>query len=344
MARKRLGQLLMERGLIDADQLNSALAYHRQWGMRLGAALVARGFIAEGTLTRVLSESLQIPMVDLAKVDVDSKALALLKASTCEQNQIFPIAIKSHKGRHTLLLAMADPLNVAAIDEVAFTTDMTVRPAIAQISSIDAAIKKHYFGDKSMDIPPLDFTKRREGKEIQHEDEGEMTIITGADVRVVQLAAQELTAPLDDGDEEEVDLDVELDALRTDADEPDDPVLRAEEAMRKEREEARRLGVPSYMLPPPGDPDPFEDAPTGTFVMAPPPLAPPAVSAPTTSSGLNARTPAERTFADDLLLAPHSERDSVEALEKKFWALMRVLSRRGLVTKDEFLEELARSE
>lgn len=339
MARKRLGQLLMERGLIDADQLNSALAYHRQWGMRLGAALVARGFIAEGTLTRVLSESLQIPMVDLSKVVVDPKALALLKASTCEQNEIFPIAIKSHKGRHTLLLAMADPLNVAAIDEVAFTTDMTVRPAIAQISSIDAAIRRHYGGDRSIDIPPLDFTKKREGKEIQQDDDdGKMTIITGADVRVVNLSPQE--------EEEEVDLDVELDALRTDAVEPDDPVLRAEEAMRREREEAQRLGIPAYMLPPSGEPDPFEGAPTGTFVMAPPsmPIVPVTPPAATTSGGLNARTPAQRTFADDLLLPPLAEQDSIEALEKKFWALMRVLSRRGVVTKEEFLEELSRSE
>lgn len=330
MARKRLGQLLMERGLIDADQLNSALAYHRQWGMRLGAALVARGFVAEGTLTRVLSESLQIPMVDLAKVVVDPKALAQLKVTTCQQNDIFPIAIKSHKGRHTLLLAMADPLNVAAIDEVAFTTDMTVRPAIAQISSIDAAIRKHYLGDKSIDIPPLDFTKKRDGKEIPKVDDSQMTIITGADVRVVQLA-----------EEEEVNLDVELDALRTDADAPGDPVLRAEEAMRKERAEAQRQGVPAYMLP--GEPDPFEGAPTGTFVMAPIPTAPPVVAAPA-NGGLNARTPAQRTFAEDVLLSPHAESDSVEALEKKFWALMRVLARRGVVTKDEFLEELARSE
>lgn len=334
MARKRLGQLLLERGLIDADQLNSALAYHRQWGMRLGAALVARGFIAEGTLTRVLSESLQIPMVDLSKVVVDPKALALLKAGTCEQNEIFPIAIKTHKGRHTLLLAMADPLNVTVIDEVAFTTDMTVRPAIAQFSSIDAAIRKHYLGDKSVDIPPLDFTKKREGKEIQQDDDSRMTIITGADVRVVDLAEGE--------EEEEVNLDVELDALRTDAEAPNDPVLRAEEAMRQEREEAARLGMPAYMLPP-EEPDPFEGAPTGTFVMAPTPTTPPA-PLPTSNGGLMARTPAQGTFGEDILLPPLAERDSVEALEKKFWALMRVLSRRGVVTRDEFLEELGRSE
>ncbi len=329
MARKRLGQLLMERGLIDTDQLNSALAYHRQWGVRLGAALVAKGFIAEGTLTRTLAESLQIPMVDLAKVVVDKKALALLKASICEQYEIFPIAIKSHKGRSTLLLAMTDPLNVAAIDEVAFTTDMTVRPAIAQISSIDAAIRKHYHGSNH-DIPPLDFTKKREGQEFDDEPGAEMTIITGASMRVVAMTAEE----------EEVNLDVELDALRTDADAPGDAISRAEAAMRKEREVAQLEGAPAYMLPA-GEPDPFAGAPTGTFVMAP--VTTSIRSEP--DGALRARTPAQGSFSTDALgTVQLSERDSVEALEKKFWALMRVLARRGVVTKDEFLEELARSE
>lgn len=328
MARKRLGQLLMERGLIDVDQLNSALSYHRQWGLRLGAALVAKGFIAEGTLTRVLAESLQIPMVDLAKVVVDKNALALLKSTICDQNQVFPIAVKSHKGRHTLLLAMGDPLNVAAIDEVAFTTDMTVRPAIAQMSSIDAAIRKHYHS-QNIDIPPLDFTKRNEGHE--NGDDDEMTIISGAKERVIHMGAQEQDDEEDE--EEEVNLDVELDALRTDADSPGDPISRAEAAMRKEREEAKKLGTPSYMLPA-GEPDFFAGAPTGTFVMAT-----------ATNAGLRAQTPAQHSFSPELLSTVQgSERDGVEALEKKFWALMRVLARRGVVTKDEFLEELSRSE
>lgn len=335
MARKRLGQLLMERGLIDVDQLNSALAYHRQWGVRLGAALVAKGFIAEGTLTRTLAESLQIPMVDLSKVVIDKKALALLKPNICEQNDVFPIAVKSHKGRHTLLLAMADPLNVAAIDEVAFTTDMTVRPAIAQISSIDAALRKHYHG-QSVDIPPLDFTKKREGHELGDDDD-EMTIISGTKERTVQLKTQE--------SEEEVNLDVELDALRTDAEAPGDPISRAEDAMRKEREAAKLQGMPSYMLPA-GEPDPFAGAPTGTFVMAEETAIKPAMTASAKNGGgLLAQTPAQGSFSStSLSIVQGTETDGIEALEKKFWALMRVLAHRGVVTKEDFLAELARSE
>ena len=75
MARKRLGEILLERGIIDEDQLNSALAYQRQWGHRLGGALVAKGFLTEGMRVKVLSETMSLPAVDLSTVDFDGEAL-----------------------------------------------------------------------------------------------------------------------------------------------------------------------------------------------------------------------------------------------------------------------------
>ena len=132
--KKRLGEILLERGLIDSDQLNSALAHQRQWGMRLGTALVAKGFVAEGALTRILSESLGIPMVDLSRVVVDPKALALVSRRTCEAHDVLPLGFKEEPNRRKiLLLAMADPLNATVIDEIGFTNDCIVKPAIAQI-------------------------------------------------------------------------------------------------------------------------------------------------------------------------------------------------------------------
>jgi hypothetical protein len=320
MARKRLGQLLLERGLIDVDQLNSALQYHRQWGVRLGSAMVAKGFIAEGTLTRTLAESLQIPMVDLSKVEVDARALKLLKTSTCEQYEVFPIAVKEHRGRHTLLLAMADPLNVAAIDEVAFTTDMTVRPAIAQISSLDAAIRRHYHHQK-IDIPALDFEKKREGLDLDRDEGEEMTILTaGAQERVISLKDE---GPISLKEEEAISLE---DADVIDHREVgDDPIKRAEEAMAMERAAAEASGAPEYNLP--EEPDPFEGAPTGTFVMAP-------------DGGLMS-VPGETLDLTDEVMAEvkAAETDNFESLEKKFWALMRVLAKKNLISKEEFLEE-----
>ena len=125
--KKRLGELLIERGLIDVDQLNSALSHQRQWGMRLGTALVAKGFVAEGMLTRVLSESLGFPMVDLSRIVIEPKALQLVPRRVCEQHDVLPLGLKEQGGRKLLFLAMADPLNATVIDEIAFTSSRRSR-------------------------------------------------------------------------------------------------------------------------------------------------------------------------------------------------------------------------
>jgi hypothetical protein len=327
MAKKRLGQLLLERGLIDEEQLEKALSYHRQWNQRLGSALVSQGAIAEGTLTRVLAESLSIPMVDLAKVSEDKEALALLKAEVCERYEVFPIAVKHHRGRKTLLLAMSDPLNVAAIDEIAFTTDMTVRPTIAQISSIGAAIRAHYH-NQPVEIPPLDFTTPTAQPAISDvDDDDEMTIITGQ--------GEERVLHSEDG-EQWVDLKhTDLSAFDPNlyGEEAGEAIDKVEAAMEAERQRATEAGEPAYALP--ADENPFEDQPTGTFLMAqmvgggPPPDEGAAI--PATQFG----------FAVDTLSSTQSAHaEGLESLEKKFWALMRVLARKNIITKDEFLQEL----
>lgn len=274
--KKRLGELLLERGLIDVDQLNSALAHQRQWGMRLGTALVAKGFIPEGVLTRVLSESLGIPMVDLARVVVDPKALAIVPRRLAEQYDVFPIALKEQQnGRRFLLLAMADPLNATAIDEIGFTTDTIVKPAIAQISSLEQAIRLHYYGQRT-DVAPV----ARSSAAVRS-DEG-MTILTGYNEERV-IGARPAKG--------------------------DEPVIQLTEVV---------TGTEA----PPAD---YANVgqPTGVFSMPPPSMEGEPVQA-----------------ADILSITRPVDLQDMEALEKKFWALMRVLARRGLVTKEEFLAEL----
>ena len=283
--KKRLGELLLERGLIDVDQLNSALAHQRQWGMRLGTALVAKGFVPEGVLTRVLSESLGIPMVDLARVVVDQKALAIVPRRLAEQYDVFPIALKEQlNGRRFLLLAMADPLNATAIDEIGFTTDTIVKPAIAQISSLEQAIRRHYYGQR-IEVAPLSMQR---GAVVGRTDEG-MTILSGH------------------GEERFIGTQ---------------PPAVAEPVMQLTDE----ITGPAAPQAPPAE---YTNVgqPTGVFSM---PL--PSVEGEPVQAG------------DILSVTRAAELQDLEALEKKFWALMRVLARRGLVTKEEFLAELRASE
>ena len=284
--KKRLGEILLERGLIDVDQLNSALAHQRQWGMRLGTALVAKGFIAEGVLTRVLSESLSIPMVDLARVVVDGKALQLVPRRLAEQYEVFPIAVREQQnGRRMLLLAMADPLNATAIDEVAFTTDSIVKPAIAQISSLEQAIRRHYYGER-VEVAPLHMQR---GTMAGRTDEpmtivgghGEERVIGAKEPPVIQLT-DEVTAP------------------------------------------RGQTSPPAYeVVAPPPD---YTGQPTGVFTMG------------VSQEGVPV------TPGDILSVTRPADLEDLESLEKKFWALMRILARRGLVTKEEFLAELRVSE
>jgi len=305
--KKRLGEILMERGMIDVDQLNAALAHQRQWGMRLGTALVAKGFVAEGTLTRVLSESLGFPMVDLAKVVVDHKALALVTRRTCEQHDVLPLAIKEEKGRRVLLLAMADPLNAAVVDEIGFTTDTIVKPAIAQISSLEQAIRRYYYGQR-VDIAPLNFASKMTPGGFLNADEP-MTIIGrgGANERVIvgrETVSGDGNAP---GVIVELRDEVSLDAAAV---QPFDP-----------------FSTPAAALP-----VDYLGQRTGVFSL---PNQLPPLPAPTrTSEGVPV------IDGDILSISRAADAEQIEALEKKFWALMRVLARRGLVTKEEFLHEL----
>lgn len=338
MSKKKLGEILLEVGLIDRDQLNRGLSYQRRHGGRLGAALLDLRIVGEGILTRALSESLQIPMLDLAKVVIDPKSLRLLRASVCEQHEVFPVAVKPHRGRSTLLLAMADPLNIAAIDELAFVTGLAIRPAIAQRSSLLTAIRKYYY-NVPLDIPPLDMSARGSAATAASlPPEGEsMTIIGrgGSPDRVVGVDGQVTPAGAPNSisdrralaDREMADSRQRMPPQHTaHPSVTEDPFLSA----RPETQPAPAApshDVPAYMMADAG-PDPYRTQPTDAYMVpAPAPAARPPV--------LDPLEMAEVRSADADMLA---------GLEQKFWALMRVLASRGLVTREEFMRELAASE
>jgi hypothetical protein len=144
MARRRLGEVLLERGAITQAQLNDALAYARRTRQRLGGALVQKGHLSEAALINALSESLGLAAVDLDHVFVDWDAVKLLGPSVCEAYGLFPYAIETLHGRRQLLVAMVDPLNLPAVEEVEFTAGLPVSARLAPQASVHAAILRHY--------------------------------------------------------------------------------------------------------------------------------------------------------------------------------------------------------
>lgn len=152
MAKKRIGELLLEKGAVNHDQLQLALAAQRHRQKRLGATLVEQGVITEEQLVTVLSEALGIARVDVPSIKVEWAAVHMLRARFCEQHDVMPLSIDG-KGtsQKSLSVAMADPLNHAAIEEIEFTTGLKVNVRLASLTQIRTAVGRFY--------PPADLPR-----------------------------------------------------------------------------------------------------------------------------------------------------------------------------------------
>ncbi|MCM3162950.1 GspE/PulE family protein [Metabacillus litoralis] len=174
--RKRLGDLLLDSGLITAEQLQSALA-EKQKGQRLGDALLERGFITEQQLIEVLEFQLGIPHVSLYRFPFDQKLIKLVSKEMAKRNLLIPIKIEGDK----LFVAMADPMDFYAIDDLRLATGFQIETAIASKDDILRAINKYYEIDDSMsDIM----------NQLTVQDEVQEEKITSDDSPVVRLVNQ----------------------------------------------------------------------------------------------------------------------------------------------------------
>ena len=145
MARKRIGELLLERGAITKDQLESGLGAQKRTRQRLGVTLIQQGVLSEIQLAQVLAQSLSLATVDLSQVQVDWSAVHMLRTRFCETHELFPFAIDG-KGtaNKRLLVAMSDPLNQPATEEIEFTTGLQVTAYVSTHSQVRAAILRYY--------------------------------------------------------------------------------------------------------------------------------------------------------------------------------------------------------
>jgi hypothetical protein len=250
MTRKKLGEILLERGIIDQAQLTSALAHQRQFGKKLGAILVAKKFITEEMLIKVLAEAVGLQTVDVSKIGIEPRVLHMIPVAICENNDLIPIAIEQTKGKSILTVAMADPLNAVVLNEIEFTTDCRIRAMIATVSGIKSAIRKHY-RHEIIDINPLP-----EYQEKTPDNEYMQLVRPGGEIEMIDTSV------------------------------PTDPQIRAH-----------------TQLPPR-------------------PTSPPQV------------------MQELLQEAQTIDTEAINKLEKYFWALMRVLAKKGVLTKEEFLREI----
>jgi len=135
---KQLGQILLEQGLIDDDQLERALEEHRNTPKSLGRVLIDLGYIRERDLVRALAEQVGLDFVDLSEYRIDPSYAALLPEGLCRRYRAMPIGEEDGK----LLVAMSDPANVYALDDIRTITGRDVHPVVATANDVEQAIAK----------------------------------------------------------------------------------------------------------------------------------------------------------------------------------------------------------
>jgi len=133
-------EVLLEKGLITADQLREAMDLRKKEGVRLDRALVRLGHIAEEALLKITSEQLSMPMVDLSDVTIDVETLRSLPAKLIYRKNLVPIS----RQNGTLTVATSDPFDLYAFDELRLLTGLAIQPVLATEEEIAKVIKAHY--------------------------------------------------------------------------------------------------------------------------------------------------------------------------------------------------------
>jgi type IV pilus assembly protein PilB len=144
----RLGELLTKASLISPDQLKEALKLQKETGGKLGETLIKLGFVAEEDITECLSQQFGVPSINLAHFEIDSSVIKLIPADVARKYNILPV----NKTGATITIAMADPTNVFAMDDIKFMTGYNVEPVVASELGIKAAIDNYYGTTSSLEL------------------------------------------------------------------------------------------------------------------------------------------------------------------------------------------------
>ena len=190
MAKKRIGDLLVETGLITEEQLEDALSYQKQTKKRLGDTLIAKGYITEQQLIEVLEFQLGIPHVSLYKYQIDRSLVQLIPENLAIRHQVIPI----QKSGNKLTVAMADPLDYYAIDDLRMTTGFQIEPVIATKEELQRAISRYYSIQESVKEILQNLPKEEEltDEQLQSEDSPVSRMVNQIIKNAVQQRASDI--------------------------------------------------------------------------------------------------------------------------------------------------------
>ncbi len=202
---KKLGELLIEAGLIDDFQLQSALSQQRNWGGKLGSILIEMEFVREEDVARVIAKQFRMPWANLFEPEISETILRMIKKDMAKKYNVVPV--KKEAGG--LVVAMSDPLDIDVIDALRFATGFQIKPALALESELKDAIRKYYDHEEVVRKPFARF------RDIAGSTAGEVEIIHSADITAKKRAEEPspVIAPDTAPQQATPDREVRIDAL-----------------------------------------------------------------------------------------------------------------------------------
>src|SRR2546427_1062852 len=197
----RIGELLLKEKLITPEQLQQALTQQKSNGGKLGYNLVKMGFVKDEQITALLSKQYGVPSINLAQFKIDPTIVKLVPTETARKYQIIPLS----RSGSTLTIAMTDPTNVFAMDDIKFMTGYTVEPVVASETAITDAVEKYYPSGKG------GAAGAKGGKP------GAPGAPTGSTVEMASRGLEELQASLGGGDADGVEVLEEMQEISAEA-------------------------------------------------------------------------------------------------------------------------------
>ncbi|HVV87525.1 MAG TPA: type IV-A pilus assembly ATPase PilB [Kofleriaceae bacterium] len=178
----RIGELLVREKVLSLQQLQQAQEESKRTGRRLGATLARLGLVPDNVLTQLVARQYSLPAINLAEIEIDPNIIKLIPKEICEKHQVVPV----RRQGATLIVAMADPSNIYAIDELKFLTQYNIDPVVASDAAIEAAMSRYY--DQGPDLDAM-----MEGIDVENVD---VATLSDENVNIVDLENMAGEAPV----------------------------------------------------------------------------------------------------------------------------------------------------
>jgi type IV pilus assembly protein PilB len=213
----RIGELLLKEKRITPAQLQEALNYQKTNGGKLGYNLVKLGFVKDEEITALLSKQYGVPSINLAQFEIDPAIVKLIPAETAQKYQIVPLS----RAGATLTIAMTDPTNVFAMDDIKFMTGYNVEPVVASETAVSDAIVRYYPANAPA-APRIVEPKKKKEPRIEQS----ANLNNAATLEMVTRALEETAGNIDDEDVEMLEEIEQIDVTQLEKQGGEAPVIR----------------------------------------------------------------------------------------------------------------------